>query len=84
MVGLLFGIVPMFVHKDFARRRFVAQICANSGAHAHFGATKRYRTTSSGTNIGTITNNKPTHFEPKRLKPKLDNVKRPVNRVPGH
>ena len=28
----------MFVAKDFARRRFLAQICANSGAHAPFGA----------------------------------------------
>ena len=30
----------MFVVKDFAQRHFLAQIeiCANSGAHAHFGA----------------------------------------------
>ena len=38
---MFFGIVPMFVAtvaKDFARRRFLAQICANSCAHAHFGA----------------------------------------------
>ena len=27
----------MFVAKDFARRRFLAMICANSCAHAHFG-----------------------------------------------
>ena len=31
-------IVPMFVTKDFAQRRFIAQICANYGAYAHFGA----------------------------------------------
>ena len=28
----------MFVAKVFAQRRFLAQICANSGAHANFGA----------------------------------------------
>ena len=28
----------MFVPKDFVLDCFVAQICANSGAHAHFGA----------------------------------------------
>ena len=28
----------MFIGKDFARRRFLAQRCANSGAHAHLGA----------------------------------------------
>ena len=28
----------MFVAKDFARRCLLAQICANSCAHAHFGA----------------------------------------------
>ena len=41
LVGMFFGIVPIFVAKDFqdfARRRFLAQICANSCAHAHFGA----------------------------------------------
>ena len=38
LVDMFFGIVPMFAVKDFARRRFLAQICANSGAHAHFGA----------------------------------------------
>ena len=37
---MFFGIVlivPMFVAKDSARRCFLAHICANSGAHAHFG-----------------------------------------------
>ena len=38
LVGMLFGIVTMFVPKDFVLDCFVAQICANSGAHAHFGA----------------------------------------------
>ena len=28
----------MFLAKDFARRRFLAQICVNFGAHAYFGA----------------------------------------------
>ena len=30
LVGMFLEIVPMFVDKKFARRRFVAQICANS------------------------------------------------------
>ena len=38
LVGMLFGIVHMFVFKDFVPDCFIAQICANSGAHAHFGA----------------------------------------------
>ena len=38
LVGMFLEIVPMFVAKDFVRRCFIAQICANSGAHAHFGA----------------------------------------------
>ena len=38
MVGMLFGIIHMFVFKDFVPDCFIAQICANSGAHAHFGA----------------------------------------------
>ena len=38
LVGMFLEIVPMFVVNDFARRRFVAQICANPGAHTHFGA----------------------------------------------
>ena len=38
LVGMLFGIVTMFVPKDFVLDCFVAQICARSGAHAHFGA----------------------------------------------
>ena len=38
LVGMFFRIVPMFLLKDFVPDCFVAQICANSGAHAHFGA----------------------------------------------
>ena len=38
LVGMFFGIVPMFLLKDFVPNCFVAQICANYGAHAHFGA----------------------------------------------
>ena len=34
LVGMLFGIVHMFVFKDFVLDCFIA----NSGAHAHFGA----------------------------------------------
>ena len=37
-VSMFLEIVPSFVAKDFARRHFVAQICANFGAFAHFGA----------------------------------------------
>ena len=38
LVGMFLEIVPMFVAKDFTQRHLVAQICANSGANAHFGA----------------------------------------------
>ena len=41
LVSMFFGIVPMFVPKDFVSDCFVAQICANYGAHAHFGANLR-------------------------------------------
>ena len=41
MVSMFFGIVPMFVRKDFVSDCFVAQICANYGTHAHFGANLR-------------------------------------------
>ena len=85
LVGMLFGIVPMFVFKDFVPDCFVAQICANSGAHAHIlahiCATKQSRTKSFTTNSGTIPKNMPTNFELKRLKPKLDIVEKPENRV---
>ena len=74
----------MFVAKDFARCRFLAQICVNSGAHAHFGAYLReeailnneHWTKSLAMNIGTISKNMPTNFQLKRtrLKLKLDIV----------
>ena len=38
LVSMFFEIVPMFVDKDFAGHRFVAQICANSGAYLRDGA----------------------------------------------
>ena len=62
----------MFVLKDFTRRR--EEMCE---FRAHFGAMKRCQTKSFGTNIGTIPENMPTNFEPKRLKPKLDIVEKP-------
>ena len=76
----------MFVFKDFVPDCFVAQICANSGAHAHFGAYLRdeqSRTKSFSKNIGTIPKNMSSNFELKRLKPKLevDIVEKPENRV---
>ena len=67
----------MFVAKDFARRRFLAQKCANSGAHAHFGAYLRDEAIL----------NKILCYEHwnypklKRLKLKLDIVEKPENRV---
>ena len=41
LVSMFFGKVPMFVLKDLISDCFVAQICANYGAHAHFGANLR-------------------------------------------
>ena len=41
LVSVFFGIVPMFVPKDFVSDCFIAQICVNYGAHAHFGANLR-------------------------------------------
>ena len=41
LVSMFFGIVSMFIPKDFVSDCFVAQICANYGAHAHFGANLR-------------------------------------------
>ena len=38
LVGILIGIVTMFVPKDFVLDCFAAQICANSDPRAHFGA----------------------------------------------
>ena len=71
----------MFVRKDFVRDCFVAQICAKMCVRAVICATKQFGTKSLSTNIGTIPKNMPTNFELKRLKPKLDIVKEPENRV---
>ena len=74
----------MFVPKDLVPDCFVAQICANYGTHAYFGANLRdeaIRTKSFGTNIRTIPKNMPTNFELKRYKLKLDIVEKPENRV---
>ena len=54
----------MFIAKDFSRRCCVAQICANSGVHAHFGAYLRDEAM-------------PTNFELKRLELKLNIVEKP-------
>ena len=82
----------MFALKDFVRDCFVAQIpmrqrpkCACAPEFVHICAMiKQSDTKSLSTNIGTIPKNMPTNFddfELKRLKPKLDIVKKPENRV---
>ena len=38
LVGMFFGIVPMFVLKDFVRDCFVAQICAKMCVRAEIRA----------------------------------------------
>ena len=48
---------------------------------ARIYATKQSQTKSLATNIGTIPKNMPTNFQLKRLKLKLDIVKKPENRV---
>ena len=48
---------------------------------ARIYATKQSRSKSLATNIGTIPKNMPTNFQLKRLKLKLDIVKKPENRV---
>ena len=71
----------MFVAKDFARRRFLAQRCARTHILARICAMKQSRTKSLATNIRTIPKNMPTNFQLKRLKLKLDIVEKPENRV---
>ena len=82
---MFFGVVPTFVAKDFARRRFLAQICANSGAHAHFGAYLRDEAISNKIlgykHWNYPKEHMPTNFQLKRLKLKLDIVEKPENRV---
>ena len=75
MVGMLFGIVPIFVPNGFVPDCFVAHICANLTARthvAHFGAylrdaddVKQSRTNSvsANMNIETIPKNMLTKFE---------------------
>ena len=73
----------MFVLKDFASSRRYAPKCACAPKFAHIcaRAMKQSGTKSLSTNIGTILKNMPTNFELKRLKPKLNIVKKPENRV---
>ena len=75
----------MFVAKDFTRRHLVAQICANSGANAHFGAYLRDEAIPnkilSYEHWNYLKEHAPTNFELKRLKLKLDIVEKPENRV---
>ena len=70
----------MFVAKDFARRRFLAQIYARIPARMHIlarnCATKQSRTKPLTTNIGTTPKDMPTNFQLKRLKLKLDIVEK--------
>ena len=61
--------------------RKYAPKCACAPEFAHICATKQSGTKPLSTNIGTILKNMPTNFELKRLKPKLDIVKKPENRV---
>ena len=48
---------------------------------AHISATKRRRTESFGTNIGSISTHVCTNFQLKRLEPKADIVNKPENVV---
>ena len=77
----------MFVAKDLARCRFVAQICVISGARTFWRASARRSDNEQNPLVRTLSipkniENMPTNFEPKWLKPELDIVKKPENR--GH
>ena len=85
---MFYGIVPMLVLTDFFGYRFVivTQICAKSkicvrAVNSRISARRWAKYLS--TKIGTISRNMPTYcnFEPKRLKRKLDILKKPENRV---
>ena len=85
---MFFGIILMFVLKDFVRDCFVAQVrakmCLRAGIRAYLrNPMKQRRTKSFVTKIGTISGNMLTNFELKRLKPKLevDIVEKAENRV---
>ena len=61
LVGMFFGIVPMFVQEYFvwdcapSRRYARAKMCVRAGIRAYYiCATKRRRAKSLSTNIGTI------------------------------
>ena len=66
---------------QIASSRRYARIPARTYILAHICATKQSRTKSFSTTIGTIPKNMPTNFELKLLKPKLDIVEKPENRV---
>ena len=67
----------MFVPEDFVRRRFAALIrakmCMCTGILVYL-RDETTQTKSLGTNM-------PTNFERKRLKPRLDIIEKPKNRV---
>ena len=86
LVGMFFGIVPMFVLKDFVQDCFVAQICAKMCVRAVIRAYLRDEAIRNKI-LGYEHWNYPKehayqcNFELKRLKPKLDIVKKPENRM---
>ena len=79
-MGYLQCSYPRTLFRIASSRRY-AQIPARKHILAHICAIKQSRTKSFSMNIGTILKNMPTNFELKRLKPKLDIVKKPENRV---
>ena len=89
LVGMFFGIVSMFVARDFVRNCFrsnassrrYAPKCACAPEFAHICARKRRRAKSLATKIGTIPKNMSTNFQRKRLTLNLDIVEQPENRV---
>ena len=66
---------------QIASSRRYARIPARTHIVAHICAMKQSRIKSFTTNIETIPKNMSTNFELKRLKPKLDTVEKPENRV---
>ena len=79
-MGYLQCSYPRTLFRIASSRRY-AQIPARKHILAHICAIKQSRTKSFSTNIGTILKNMLTNFELKQLKPKLDIVKKPENRV---
>ena len=74
-------IISMFEPKDFVRHRFVAQISTKICVCRSSRISVRHRTKSLSTNIGTISKNMPTNFDPKQLKLKRDIIEKPENWV---